>query len=499
MLIDFINYSAYQYKRGITFRYKRGVLTAIVIYLIILVGLALWSRREAKTMSGYFIAGKKLPPWVVAFSTNATGESGWLLLGLTGMGYAAGAQAFWVVAGEVIGISLAWLLMSRRLKKLSDESDAITVPDVLTARFTDRLHILRGISALIIILMVVAYVAAQMVATGKAIGSFTGMDYHWAVVAGAVVIIAYTLVGGYKAVAWTDLVQGVLMLLGLIVLPLVAIAAAGGWEAVTASLHSQNPQLLGPWGPDGKSTTALVAIASFLAIGLPFLGVPQLMVRFMSARSVESLKPAMTISIVVIALFGIGAVLTGMAGRALFPDLADPETVLPMISNEYLPPFLAGVMMVVVMAAIMSTVDSLLILASSAVVRDVMQKIRGSVLSDGQLTIRGKWLTLVIGLIGVVFALQQTPLIFWFVLFAWSGLGAAFGPVLICALWYKPTNIYGAIVGMLGGFLSTMLWVLFFKERYYDLLEVVPGFIVGLLLTISVSHFTHRKSDQNLH
>lgn len=466
---------------------------AIAIYLGILVFLALWSRREAQTVHGYFIADKKLPPWVVAFSTNATGESGWLLLGLTGMGYAAGAQAFWVVAGEVTGIALAWLLMSRRLKRLADETDSITVPDVLAARFGDNLNVLRGLATLIIVLMVCAYVAAQMVATGKAIGGFTGLSYEWAVITGAAVIVAYTLVGGYKAVAWTDLIQGVLMLAGLIVLPAVAIAAAGGWDAVTESLRAQDPGLLGPWGPEGKSVVALVAIVSFLAIGLPFLGVPQLMVRFMSARSVESLKPAMGISITVIALFDIGAVLTGMAGRALFPDLADPETILPLLSNELLPPLLAGVMMVVVMAAIMSTVDSLLILASSAVVRDFLQQMRTSLLSDGQLTRRGKWLTLVIGLVGVGFALHQTPLVFWFVLFAWSGLGAAFGPVLLCALWYRPTNLAGAIAGMLGGFLVTVLWVVFFKERAHGLLEIIPGFIAGLLLTVTVSRITGKK------
>ena len=463
---------------------------AVAIYLVILIAVAAWSRREARTMSGYFIAGKKLPPWVVAFSTNATGESGWLLLGLTGMGYAVGAQAFWVAAGEVIGIALAWVLMSRRLKRLSDETDSITIPDVLAARFNDRLHLLRGLSVLIILLMVGAYVAAQMVAAGKAVGGFTGIPYHWAVIAGAAVIIAYTLVGGYKAVAWTDLVQGIMMLAGLLVLPAVAIVAAGGWDAVVENLRAQDPGLLGPWGPQGKSVAAMVAIASFLAIGIPFLGVPQLMVRFMSARSVESLKPAMIISIIVIALFDIGAVLTGMAGRALYPELADPEAILPLLSNELLPPLLAGVMMVVVMAAIMSTVDSLLILASSAVVRDFLDRMRSSVLSDGQLARRGQWLTLIIGVIGVAFALEQTPAVFWFVLFAWSGLGAAFGPVLLCALWYKPTNLAGAVAGMLGGFLTTMLWVLVFKERTHGLLEIIPGFAVGLLLTVLVSHAT---------
>jgi len=463
-----------------------------LIYLLILVVLALWSRRETHTMSGYFIAGKKLPPWVVAFSTNATGESGWLLLGLTGMGYAAGAQAFWVVAGEVVGIALAWLLLSRRIKRLSDESDSITVPDVLAARFDDRVHILRKLSVLIILVMVGAYVAAQMVATGKAFDGFTELSYSTGVWVGASIIILYTLVGGYKAVAWTDLIQGVLMLLGLIVVPLIAIDAAGGWDAVTSQLREQDPGLLTPWGPDGKSTVALVGIVSFLAVGLPFIGVPQLMVRFMSARSEKSLVPAMAISVTVILLFDVGAVLTGMAGRALFPGLEDPESILPVISTTLLHPVLGGIMMVVVLAAIMSTVDSLLILASSAVVRDYWQQVRGSSLSDRALAHRGKLITLIIGIIGVAFALHQTPLIFWFVLFAWSGLGAAFGPVLLCAMWYPKTTLQGAIAGMLGGFITTVAWVLWLKPFFHDLLEVIPGFIVGLALTIVISNITRK-------
>lgn len=468
-----------------------SVITVVFLgYLIILVVVAAWSRKESTTLKGYFIAGKKLPPWVVAFSTNATGESGWLLLGLTGMGYAVGAHAFWVVLGEVTGISLAWILISRRLKRFADTSDSITVPDVLAARFNDNYHVLRSISVLIILVMVMTYVAAQMVATGKAFDGFTDLNYTWGVVVGATIIIAYTLVGGFKAVAWTDLIQGVLMLLGLIILPIVAISAGGGWDAITSNLVAQDPGLLSPWGPEGKSTLAIVGVISFVAIGVPFIGVPQLMVRFMSARSEESLVPAMTLSVIVIFLFDIGAVLTGMAGRALFPGLEDPESILPLMSTAMLPEWMAGVMMVVVLAAIMSTVDSLLILASSTVVRDYMQKIRGSLLSDKVLAKRGKLLTLVIGVIGVGFALQQSPMIFWFVIFAWNGLGAAFGPPLLCGLWYPKTNIKGAIAGMLGGFITTVAWVLFFKEQFFNLSEIVPGFLVGLVLTIAVSNAT---------
>ncbi len=203
-------------------------VTVLVVYLGILAALAIWSRRETHTLSGFYLAGKKLPYWVVAFSTNATGESGWLLLGLSGMGYLVGVQAYWVVVGEIAGVAAAWWLVSRRLKVLGDESDSITVPDVLTAKFTDKWHLIRLLAVLIIVVMVTTYVTAQMVATGKAFSSFLPMDYKTGVIVGSVFIIGYTFVGGYKAVSYTDVVQGVLMLLGLIAVPAAAIIASGG-------------------------------------------------------------------------------------------------------------------------------------------------------------------------------------------------------------------------------------------------------------------------------
>ena len=181
-----------------------------LVYLVALMALALWSRKETHTLQGFFLAGKKLPPWVVAFSANATGESGWLLLGLTGMGYAVGAQALWVAAGEVLGVALAWGVMSRRLKRRADQTDSITLPDVLEASVHDPKQILRKISLAIILIMVTFYVAAQMVATGKAFDGFTDLSYTQGLLLGSSVIIVYTLVGGFKAVAWSDLLQGLL-------------------------------------------------------------------------------------------------------------------------------------------------------------------------------------------------------------------------------------------------------------------------------------------------
>ena len=467
-----------------------ATVAVLVAYLLVLIALAIWSRRETDSLSGFFLAGKKLPYWVVAFSTNATGESGWLLLGLTGMGYAVGAQAYWVVVGEVTGIALSWTLISRRLKRLSDETDSITLPDVIAARFNDSKHILRSIAVVIILTMVCAYVTAQMVASGKALSSFVGMDYSSAVIVGAIIIIAYTFVGGYKAVAYTDVVQGVLMLGGLIIVPAVAVSAAGGWQSVTSNLAAQDPGLLSMWNITDSGFPGWIALVSFLAIGLPFLGVPQLMVRFMSARDEDELKKARILSVIVILLFDVGAVTAGMAGRALFPGLDDAETIFPLLSTELFPPLITGVMMVVVLSAIMSTVDSLLLLASSAVVRDTLQKIVGSTRSDKTLAGYGKFVTILIGVIGVAFAIGEVKFIFWFVLFAWSGLGAAFGPVIICMLYYKRTTLPGVAAGMLGGFLTSVIWVLVFKADTYELYEMIPGFIVGMTLTLLVSQIT---------
>ncbi len=470
-------------------------LGVFVAYLFILVGLALWSRRETHSLDGFYLAGKKLPFWVVAFSTNATGESGWLLLGLTAMGFTVGAQAYWVAVGEVIGVWLAWTLVSRKMKRVSDQTKSITLPDVLSAHFNDQKNVLRSLAVLIILIMVLVYVVAQIVAAGKALSTFSNMSYSTAAVVGAVVIIAYTFVGGYKAVAYTDVIQGVLMLLGLIVVPLVAINAAGGWSAVSNTLSKIDPALLDMFSITDSGAIGWIALFSFVAIGLPFLGVPQLMVRFMSARSEQELVKAKYMSVTVILLFDIGAVTAGMAGRALFPELSDPDVIFPTLSRELFPAILTGVLMVIVLSAIMSTVDSLLLLASSAVVRDGFQKILGSTKSSESLTKIGKVVTVVIGVFAIPFAIKAPEeTIFWFALFAWSGLGAAFGPVILCMFYFKKTNLPGAIAGMVVGFAVTMIWIAKYKSMTHDLYEMIPGFFIGLAVTITVSLMTQKAS-----
>lgn len=467
-----------------------SIISVVVVYLIVLLAIGAWGGKESGTVKGYFLAGKSLPAWVVAFSSNATGESAWLLLGLTGMGYTVGVHALWIVMGEVLGVALGWAMVATRFKEYTDRYDSITVPDYLATRFRDTTHIIRIVSAIIICTMVGAYTAAQLTASGKAFASFLGTSYTAGVLIGAVVILYYTTVGGFKAVAYTDLLQGLLMFLGLFALPIIGLTATGGWSTLIGALRDADPTLLAPMGAHGLTVAGVVSAASFMGIGLAFLGAPQLLTRFMAARDRKTIVDGGVIAVVCVIVFDVGAVLGGMSGRVLFPGLADPETILPIMTGALLPPVVTGIFLVIVLAAIMSTVDSLLILASSAVVRDVVQQIFVPDLDDLRVSRYAKLTTVALGAIGLAFALGEVRVIFWFVLFAWSGLASAFTPVVLCSLFWKRTTKAGAVAGMIGGFFAAVLWVLFLKAHTYDLYEMLPGFAVGFLVTVVVSLFT---------
>jgi len=471
------------------------IIAVLVGYLLILLGIGLWASRESGDLKGYFVAGKRLPAWVIAFSSNATGESAWLLLGLTGMGYAIGVHAFWVILGEVLGVAAAWIFVARPFKEYTDRFDSITVPDYLTDRFRDTTHVFRWVSAVILLSMVMAYTAAQLTASGKAFDSFLGTGYTSGVWIGLGIVLFYTTVGGFKAVAYSDFVQGVLMLACLITLPIVGVHAAGGLGEMFSVLEAADPALLRPMGAFGLGAAGIASAFGFVAIGFAFLGSPQLLTRFMAARDQKQIVDGGLWAVICVVGFDVGAVFAGMAGRTLLPGLADPETILPQMSAALFPAFFTGIFLVVVLAAIMSTVDSLLILVSSVVVRDIVQKALGSGASERKLSMLGKAVTVLIGLVGLAVALREPRAIFYFVLFAWSGIASAFTPVVLCSLFWKRTTKAGAVAGMIGGFVVTVLWVVVFKERFYDLYEMIPGFAAGFACTIGVSLMTEPDAD----
>jgi len=467
-----------------------AIIAVLVAYGVVLLAIGFWGSRGSGSVAGYYVAGKQLPAWVIAFSSNTTGESAWLLLGLTGMGYLVGVHALWIVLGEVTGVALAWVFVGLRFKEYTDRYDSITVPDYLEVRFKDTRHVIRLVSVVIIISMVTAYTAAQLTASGKAFGSFLGTSYEVGVLIGVAFILFYTIVGGFKAVAYNDLLHGVLMFSGLLVLPVVGIVAVGGWGGLMIQLRSLDPYLIEPMGHLGWSPAGIASAVGFMGIGLAFLGAPQLLTRFISAKSRREIVNGSVIAVICIVVFDIGAVFAGMAGRVLFDGLADPETILPILSTELFPAIFTGIFLVIVLAAILSTVDSLLILASSAVVRDVVQKVYDPHLTERQLASLGRLTTAVIGLGALALALPEVRVVFWFVLFAWSGIASAFAPVVLCSLFWKGTTRAGAIVGMIAGFLTTVLWVLLLKQRFYDLYEMIPGFAAGFAATIGVSLIT---------
>ena len=294
------------------------IAVVFLVYGLGLLGIGLWSRHASRDVAGYYVAGKQLPSWVIAFSTNATGESAWLLLGLTGMGYAVGIHALWVVLGEVLGVALGWVFVASRFKEYTDRYDSVTVPDFLESRFRDTTNIFRWVSLIIVLSMVTAYTSAQFNALGTAFNSFLSLDRVTGILIAAAIVLFYTTVGGLKAVAYSDLVQGVLMFLGLLVLPFVGMAAAGGWNEAMTVLRAEDPTLLTPMGGFGWTLPGIISVISFVGIGFAFLGAPQLLVRFMSARSQRDIVDGGLIAVISVIVFDLGAVFAGMAGRAVF-------------------------------------------------------------------------------------------------------------------------------------------------------------------------------------
>ncbi|HUF47884.1 MAG TPA: sodium/proline symporter [Vicinamibacterales bacterium] len=466
------------------------ILAVLVAYGVVLLAIGLWSRRESSTVAGYYVANKRLPAWVIAFSNNATGESAWLLLGLTGMGYAVGFHALWVALGEVLGVAIGWRLVAPRFKAATDEYGSITVPDYLTSRFGDETHVFRWLGLIVILTMVTAYTAAQLTAMGKAFDAFLGTTYLAGTLIGLGFILFYTTVGGFKAVAYSDLVQGLLMFGGLLVMPIVGLAAAGGWDPVVSNLEAQDPALVSIMGASGFTGPGLVSALGFVAVGLAFLGAPQLLTRWMSARDQRQIRHGGWIAIGCMVVFDLGAILTGISGRVLLPGLADPETVLPGMAHLLLPAVFVGLFLVIVLAASMSTVDSLLILVSSSIARDIVQQVFGPAMTEQRIARIGQASTVVIGLAALAFALVEVRVIFWFVLFAWSGLASAFAPVVLCALFWPGTTRAGAVAGMVAGFLTAVGWVLAPAAWTFGLYEMIPGFVAGSTVTVVVSRLS---------
>ena len=484
-------------------------LFVLGLYFSILLGIGYFASRKVSSISDYYVGGKKLGFWIAALSARSTGESGWLLIGVTGMGALLGVSAFWIVVGEVLGVWLSWQFMAKKFKRMTDEYDSITIPDYLVSHFGSTTNLLRIVSATALSLFVVIYVSAQIDITGKTFESFLGLNYYTGIALGFGIVVLYIFSGGFLAVAWSDFFQGSLMFVGLLLLPIVAFFSISGNESIISGLNEIDPGLLNPWGAGGPTLMNLMSVLGLLSIGIGFMGSPQVYVRFIAIRDESEVEKGKWVAVIYTLLTDTAAVCIGLLGRYMLTRSGDNpelilgiagEDVLALVLGQVMPTIIIGIYIAAVLSAVMSTVDSLLVVASSAVTRDFYQKILNPQVDESKLMALSKKVTITLAVLALVVALavsvlSPTRTVFWFVIFGWSGIAATFCPVIILTIFWKDLTEKGAIASMVTGFLC----VPFFKfvvphfqsiGPYIDKLDVM---LPSVLLAMFAGWITSKK------
>lgn len=476
-------------------------LIVLGIYFAVLFLIGIVASRRIKGLSDFYVGGKNIGYWAVAFSARATGESGWLLLGLTGMGAMVGFSAYWVVIGELLGVGISWFLMAKKFKTLSDKYNSITIPDFLESHFQSTGHLLRVVAATALSIFVIIYVSAQIDVTGKAFESFLGIDYFAGAIAGFLIVLAYIYTGGFVAVVWSDFFQGLLMFLGLVALPIVVYWSIDHGADIVAGLNAIDPSLTTAFGGGDDPWMKVATMLGFAMIGLGFLGSPQIYIRFMSIKNIAEINKGRWVAIVFTLLTDAAAVTIGILGRYLFTEAGqDPEAILGNQGEDVLitliesafPLAIIAIYIAIILSAIMSTIDSLLILASSAVTRDFYQQIFRPDLEERKMSRISRMVTLAMALFALAIALivaisAPGRTVFWFVIFGWSGIAATFCPVIILSLFWSAYSEKGAIASMVTGFLSVPIFKFIIQDiegigPYFEKLDVLaPSFLLAMI------------------
>ena len=463
-----------------------GVIGAV---FIVYVGIMLWIgytvSRSTYSPADFFLANRSLKAWVTAVSSTASSESAWAVLGTVGLAYKDGLSALWFFPGCLLGYALNWFFVAERLRKHSREKKTLTIPDYLETHFTDNTHLIRIISVIIIFACMMAYIAAQFLAIGKTFDAIFGIPHLASIPIGGTIIIIYTMMGGFRAVAWTDFIQGLIMVVGLVVLSLAAVLELGGFSVIAQKVNEAAPTALTLMG--GKTIPVFLgSMVGLLGIGLGYPGQPHVITRYMAAKDSKTIKKGMWIAFGWGTLMYSSAILLGICGQVLFPGLADAEHLFPIAAENLLPVFFTAIVLTGVLAAIMSTVSSQIIVAASAIAHDIYSKVIHVSLTSSQIIKISRLTIFAIGLGAMLVALMDTRVIFWFVLFAWSGLGASFGPVILFTLYSKKITRNGAIGGMLTGFFTTIVWK---TAGLSDTIiyELVPAFLLSSFVIWGIS------------
>ncbi|MCQ2079950.1 MAG: sodium/proline symporter PutP [archaeon] len=486
------------------------VLVGFIAYFIVVLLVGFYFYNKSHGIKDYVLGGRKLNPYVAALSAQASDMSGWLLLGLPGSIYLAGVGQAWIGIGLAIGSYLAWLFVAKRLRHYSKKAnDSITLSQYFSNRFGDSKNYLKTLSAIVIIVFFVPYVASGFVSAGNVLLMiFPEFDYTMAMLVGVVVIIAYTVLGGFKAICWTDVLQALLMLVAIIIVPLAAMGNLGGWDHVVSTIES-SPGFSGFFdffkNADGTTIGALSIISS-LAWGLGYSGMPHILVRYMALEDPKEARAARRVGTGWIIVALAFAILVGIVGQAYHPGFttkAEAQTIFIVMVAGLFAPIIMGVLYSALMAAVMSTADSQLLVASAAVTNDLVS-LTNKEYSEEKLMWMSRIVVIVVAIIAAVLAWDPNSSIMDLVSYAWAGFGAAFGPVVLLSLFWKRSNGYGALAGMLTGFIVVIFWNTFmvaggvFDYHFIDtgLYELVPGFFLALIVMIIVSLATAEPSKE---
>lgn len=478
---------------------ETGVIVSLAVYFIAMLAIGLWAwKKSTGDIDGYLLGGRRLSPSVAALSAGASDMSGWLLLGLPGAAFVAGLSATWIAIGLFVGALLNYIIVAPRLRVHTEKTgDSITIPEFFEKRFEDRSHALRVIASVVIIIFFTLYTSAGMVSGGKLFESAFGADYAFGLWLTAGVVVTYTLFGGFLAVSLTDFVQGCIMFVALVLLPVVAFSQLG-WE-FTGAMEAVNPGAF-----DMMADMTALAIISSLAWGLGYFGQPHIIVRFMAVRSVRDVPAMRNIGMTWMGVALIGAVSTGLIGATYVvrtgTSLADPETIFVLLADVLFDPLITGFLLAALLAAIMSTISSQLLVSSSSLTEDFYRIYLRREAGQRELVTVGRACVLVVALVAIWLAYNPDNTILGLVANAWAGFGAAFGPVVILSLTWKRLTRNGALAGIIVGAATVLFWI--YAPVLGDgaalsslLYEIVPGFILGGLAAILVSLASPRPPE----
>lgn len=497
-----------------------AILIAFILYLTIMVIVGLKNAKGNNSASDFFLGGRKVGPFVTALSAEASDSSAWLLMGLPGLCYLGGIkETFWTALGLIIGTYLNWLFVAKPLRKCSIAfGDSITIPEFFTNRFKDKTNVLSIVSAFFIVFFFTIYTASGFVACAKLFNSIFGLNYYIGLAIGMVVILSYTILGGYSAVCKTDFIQGTLIFVAFVVSSIVALVALGGpTNAFHRVQEFDASAIAGQFGEEMQSKflanqkfSVMSAISAF-AWCLGYFGMPHIIIRFMGIRSNKEIKTARRVGIIWMIIAYIGTFLIGTMGTAYLAgnDFSNPililkggaaETVFSEVMLKMYPAFIAGIFLCAILAASMSTADSQLLAASSAISHDIFKRLIKKDATDKQVLLVGRITVLVIAAIAFCLSLNPASSIFGLVSYAWAGFGAAFGPIILLCLYWKGITNKGAIAGIIGGGVTVVAWHNFPASwgAIFGLYEIIPGFIVCLLLAVIVSLCDKNKNSEML-